>query len=187
MTSYSLNPVSPLGGFDQTWDDLRLREVTDHSLLSLAIPLDGEKAFKTYLKSAFGLGIAAPGSSETKDEKTLLGLARDQFFLLMPFAETPLSPELLSAVKGQAHLTDQSDSWAHLQISGQGIRDALERICPISLHPDEFAIGSVARTSMEHLNAIIWRTDQDTFHLMSARSSAHSFLHALTTSIENTI
>lgn len=185
MTSYALSPIAPLGGFSQSWGDLSLREMTDLSLLSLAIPLDGEVAFQTFLKAEFSLSMVAPGASETKGGKTLLGLARDQFFIVLPFVEIPLSHDLNAAAKGRAHLTDQSDSWVHLEISGLGVRNALERICPINLHPDQFSIGAVARTSMEHLNALIWRTDQDTFHLMSARSSAQSLLHAVVTSIEN--
>ena len=38
---------------------------------------------------------------------------------------------------------------------------------------------------MEHLGTIIIRTEQDTFLLLSASSSAGSFLHAVETSIRN--
>jgi sarcosine oxidase subunit gamma len=61
----------------------------------------------------------------------------------------------------------------------------LERICPIDLHPQAFAVGAVARTLMDHLNVIILREGGDTFLLMSARSSARSFWHAVETSIRN--
>ena len=42
-----------------------------------------------------------------------------------------------------------------------------------------------ARTSMEHLDTLIIRTAENSYHLMSASSSAGSFLHAVETSIKN--
>ena len=84
-----------------------------------------------------------------------------------------------------AYLTDQSDSFAIVRIKGARSRDALERICPIDLHLDEFSVGTVTRTLMEHLGVIILREDEDAFMLMSARSSARTFWHAVQTSIQN--
>ncbi len=186
MTNPSLRPTSPLDGFDQSWGSLRLHEVPARSLISLAVPLDGDAAFAAFLAEEFGLSPVAPGESQTREGKALLGLARDQAFLVLPFADIPFPPERVLAAQGRAYLTDQSDSWAHLEIAGPDVRTALERMCPLNLDPARFAIGAVARTAMEHLNVIIWRTDQNTFQLMSARSSARSFLHALKVSIENT-
>ncbi|MBT8415130.1 MAG: hypothetical protein KJO30_12445, partial [Boseongicola sp.] len=53
---------------------------------------------------------------------------------------------------------------------------------PLDLDPDTFPTGSAARTVMEHLGAMIVRVDDTRFWLMSARSSAMSFLHAVETS-----
>ena len=75
--------------------------------------------------------------------------------------------------------------WVALDISGPKARDALERICPIDLHDDAFAIMDLARTTMEHLGVIILRTDEERWRLLSASSSARSFLHALETSVKN--
>ncbi|MDX1786447.1 MAG: sarcosine oxidase subunit gamma, partial [Roseovarius sp.] len=71
-------------------------------------------------------------------------------------------------------------------ISGPGSLAALERICMLDLHPDAFKVNAVARTVMEHMGAIIARTGEDTYLLLSASSSAKSFLHAIELSIENT-
>ena len=82
-------------------------------------------------------------------------------------------------------MTLQSDNWVGVRISGTRSRDALERICPLDLHPDVFGIDQVARTVMEHLGVIILREDKDSFLMLSASSSAKSFLHAIETSIHN--
>ena len=183
---YDLYPVSALGGFDESWGDLRLHEVTPLSLISLAVPLDAEASFQNFIESEFGLSPVFPGMSQSKNGMWLLGLARDLVFLVSPFLENPLPRERLEASRGCAYLTDQSDSWAHIEITGPGVRTVLERICSLNLHSHQFSVGSVARTIMDHLGVIIWRTDENTFRLMSARSSARCFLNALVCSIENT-
>jgi sarcosine oxidase subunit gamma len=74
-----------------------------------------------------------------------------------------------------------------LRVSGPKSRIALERICPLDLHPSTFPQGRVARTLMEHLGVIILHEGPDTYLLLSARSSAGSFLHAVETSVRNVV
>ena len=56
---------------------------------------------------------------------------------------------------------------------------SVARICPIDLHADAFGPDHATRTVMEHIGAMILRTGEDAFLLLSARSSAQSFLHAV--------
>ena len=77
------------------------------------------------------------------------------------------------------------------------IRDQVRRICEgfpgsywqdldeKSLYPDAFVEGAAARTVMEHLGVLILRTGPDAYLLLSASSSAGSFLHAVETSLVN--
>ena len=87
--------------------------------------------------------------------------------------------------ESSAYITDQTDAWVVLELSGASSREALERICQIDLNKDAFKLNSMARTSMEHMSAIIVRTSKDTFLLMSASSSAFSFLHAVELSAQH--
>ena len=59
----------------------------------------------------------------------------------------------------------------------------LERLCPLDLHESAFPVGAAQRTVMEHMGAVILREGTDEFLLLSASSSAASFLHAVKTSI----
>ena len=94
-----------------------------------------------------------------------------------------LFKHLQNTLSSTAYLTNQSDSWAVLDIDGQLTLPALERICMLDM--GTFDTGSVARTVMEQLAIIIERTDAQGVRLFSPRSSAGSFLHAVTTSLEN--
>ena len=114
-------------------------------------------------------------------------MQKDQTFVLFKFQGDDAVSEIGKALGEIAYYTDQSDSWAMLRISGPRARSILERVCPLDLHQDVFAVGAVARTMMEHLAVIILRTDKDAFLLMSPRSSASSFLHTLETTIEHVL
>ena len=83
------------------------------------------------------------------------------------------------------HITDQTDAWVILEISGESSREALERICQVDLDKNVFQLDGMARTSMEHMSAIIISKADDTFYLMSASSSAKSFLHAVELSAQH--
>lgn len=106
----------------------------------------------------------------------------DQLLLIFPHSTPDANAVVQEKLKGRGYTTEQTDSWVVLEVSGPDTRSALERICPIDLHPDSFHDGDVARTSMEHLGTLILRNGPNSFLLMSSRSSAHSFLHAIETS-----
>ena len=72
-----------------------------------------------------------------------------------------------------------------LRLRGEKAREALERICLLDLDESAFQVGDAARTAMEHLGTVILREGSDCFLLMSAGSSAKSFLHAVETSVRN--
>jgi len=88
-------------------------------------------------------------------------------------------------VQDTAYVTDQSDSWLQLVIAGSGTQAALERICPLDIDSQAFQIGDVARTSMEHMSVVMVRLAETQWQLLSPRSTAGTFVHALELSIHN--
>lgn len=186
VDNLTLSPAAALGGWQAKYTGLTVTELSDQSIVSIAAPNGGMETLSKAVTSALSLELPATGESSSAGSLRLLGLQPDQWFLITD-GQT-LSPvyEVEQKLNGAAHLTDQSDSWVTVQLEGPQVRAALERICPIDLHKDVFSIGSVTRTSMEHLGVIIYRTAEDSFVLLSARSSAESFKHALTVSIDNT-
>lgn len=181
----ALEAVSALGGYDRTIGDVRIAEVTGQSLVSVATPLGGADALASALQAAHGADVPAAGRVTEADGVMFLGLARDQFFVLTGDLGHWPEKRVGEALGGAGYVTDQSDSWVILRVSGTTAREALARICPIDLHPSVFNRGQMARTVMEHLGAIIVAEGDDSFLLMSARSSAKSFLHAVEQSARN--
>ena len=190
MADFTLTAEAFLGRFEHQYDDVKLREIYDVAVVSAAIPLRKLTAAKKAVRAAFSVDLPEVGLSALSQDSAMriLRLGTDQAFVVFPRAQqdTGAEPHIADLLGGVFYTTDQSDVWVTLELSGAGARRALERICPLNLAPDAFGIGAVARTSMEHLGTVIIRTCDDSFLLMSASSSAHSFLHAIETSIANT-
>ena len=166
--------------------DSHLIEVTDLTIASVACPLDGRAELAGAVMRSWSAELPEPGRSTASadGEVKILGMSPDQFFVIST-AAAPAGEFVSRAVAGAGYVTDQSDNWVTLRLEGPLVLPALERICPLDLDPAAFAVGSVARTVMEHLGAIIHREGRDRLLLLSASSSAHSFLHAVATSFRN--
>ncbi|MFU1478948.1 sarcosine oxidase subunit gamma [Roseovarius sp. C7] len=187
MADYSLLSTPPLAGTDLRFGSCRITAPDDLAIVSLALPLGGEEAAKKAIAKAFGTALPEIGQSVTASDgaATLLRLGIDQAFVTFPHATPDAERVVAAKLGGAAYTTDQTDVWCALDVTGPDCRRALERICPIDLHPDAFKTGALARTTMEHLGTIIIRTQTDSFRLLSASSSAQSFLHAVETSFAN--
>ena len=187
----ALNPTTALSGYNNDFGNVTLNEVTGKALVSIAVSAGNKMRLSKALQKGFGLKIPKVGSSTNSGngKSTLLGMQSDQMFMLFDHDsnEGHEAVTLVTTKLGDAgYYTDQSDSWTMIEISGEGARPALERICMIDLHQKAFRVGSFARTTMEHLGTIIYLPSKDSFLVMGARSSAKSLLHALEVSIQNT-
>lgn len=186
----SLTPVTALENFSQEIAGIAVSEVTDQAIVSMAISPENDKPFAASLKKNFKTARPEIGHfTQAKTANTkVLGLQRDQLFMLFDYDGDRAVEEVTSKINAStqlAYLSDQTDSWVTLRVSGENTLAALERICPLDLHPSAFPVGSVSRTSMEHMATIIIHESEGSYLLLSLRSFAESFLHAVTTSIKN--
>ena len=193
----SLTAQSPLDGYNMIVDGTSLIEVTGLSMVSVAPLAGSQAAFQTAIAKLFKTDKSdspKPSATMALDQSgkqlcILMPSAQNQWFLCfdddgtnpIDTAKTLIGKRLSK----QMAMTDQSDSWVILALSGPQSRQTLARICPIDCGVSAMPIGTTARTSMEHLGAIITRRPdegdhQPCFWLLSARSSAASFLHAIT-------
>lgn len=187
MAEYTLEAKSPLAGYAERFGTLHLAERTGFGLVSLAVPLGGDKPAAAALKKAWGLAAPAPGRSVVaKDGTRLIWSGPDQLLALFDHPGHGAEARVAEATGGAFHTTDQSDNWVALSLAGPGARAALERLCPLDLHDDAFPVDAAGRTVMEHMGAFIVREAEDDYLLMSASSSARSFLHAVEHSIHYT-
>lgn len=186
MVNLTLTSEPPLAGTDMNISGVRLWAPADIAVVSIALPLGGEDAARDAIHNAYGVALPDIGKSVVAPEDTrLIRLAPDLAFAVFIRAAPDAERIVADKLKGAVYTTDQTDVWATLGLSGADARRALERICPLDLHPDAFAVNDAARTVMEHLGVLILRSSEDEYLLLSASSSACSFLHALETSLRN--
>jgi len=187
VTRYDLVSDPPLAGVDVTHGTVSLRAPAGWALVSFAIPLGQDEAARSAITKAYGLDLPDVGRSGLASDGTtrIITLGTDRGMILLDHAAPRADRTVAAGLGGALYLTDQTDGWAVLQIDGPDARTALARICPLDLHHGAFPENAAAQTVMEHLGVLILRTGADTFLLMSASSSALSFLHAVETSIGN--
>ncbi len=185
MPEFSLISAPPLAGYDETLGGIRLRAPEGVAIVSIALPLGGEAAAEKAVKAAYGVALPEVGQSVVAGDARLVRLGLDQGFVIFTHTEPNAEAVVAEKLKGKAYTTDQTDVWVGLDMSGARCRDALERICPLDLHPDAFGVDQAARTVMEHLGVLIIRTGEEAYLLLSASSSAGTFQHALHQSMKN--
>jgi sarcosine oxidase subunit gamma len=120
-----------------------------------------------------GLRFPGPNTAEGAGEVRLIWTGRNQAFLIGA-DPAPLTPF--------AALTDQSDGWARLVLSGPGALDALARLTPLdprNLHP-----GASLRSSLGHM-AAIFLPGPGGIEILVFRSMAKTAWHELETALKS--
>jgi heterotetrameric sarcosine oxidase gamma subunit len=159
---------SALEGRRLTVGTVMLAEVDLGRVTSIALFPGGGKAVARGLK-ALGLAMPEPNSFAEKKGARIIWTGREQAFLTG--ADCP-------ALEGAA-VTDQTDGWTVLALSGAGAVDVLARLVPMDLRLAAFSVGGALRTQLNHMNVIILRTGDHAFEIMAFRSMARTAWHEL--------
>lgn len=146
-----------------------LQELPFARITSVA-PLAGKDRAVGMALKALGLGWPAPGRSVMKGAAGCLWTGCGQAFLI------GADPDGLS---GLAALTDQSDGWARMRLSGPGAEAVLARLVPLDLRAVSFPVGAVARTGLNHMMMVLTRAEAESFDILVFRSMAASAVHEL--------
>ena len=187
MPKYQLKANTALEKHRTEINGVKISEIGNIEIYSLAVKLNEEGKAAATIKKIFSCKMPAPGNAFiSESQKTrILRLSIDQLFLFLNSREFEKVNDHFQEFSKFFYITEQTDAWSGVKVSGSRVFECLERICPINLSTKTFPVNSFARTSMEHLNALIVKTKSNEFELYSASSSAKSFLHAIETSAKN--
>ena len=167
-----LDDMAPL-----TIGTVTLAEVDLGTRTSIA-PYTGQaKALGPVFKDAHGMAWPTPNRATGKDGARAIWFGRDMVLLAGPDPEAGLAQH--------AALTDQTDAWAAVHLSGSGVEDVLARLVPLNLGAAAFKRGHTARTQIQHMNGSITRVGADTFLLLVFRSMAGTLRHDLQRAMES--
>ncbi len=155
---------------------VRLDETDLGALTSLSPYKDKQKELSDTLSAAYGVVYPAPNQSDVAEQAQILWFGRDMALL------AGVVPE--AALGAHAALTDQSDAWAAVILSGPEADSVLARLVPIDLRLHAFPNGRTARTLLGHMNVSITRTDANAFQILVFRSMAGTLVHELSEVME---
>lgn len=159
---------SALEGREVAVGTATLAEVDLGPITSVAVLPGGAKAVAKGLKP-LGLAMPEPGSFAEKKGARIVWTGREQAFLVG--VECP-------ALEGAA-VTDQTDGWTVLALTGAGAVDVLARLVPMDLRLAAFPVGRVLRTQLNHMNVVILRVGDHAFEIMGFRSMARTAWHEI--------
>ena len=182
-----LKPSSPLDGFAINADGIKCLYVKGYAIASLATRKGMQKRLNADMKAGFHASLPAPTRAVEIAKGHIIAAARDQVFICQKTAPEQLLAAAQKHCGTSASITDQSDAWARLEISGRFCAPVMERLCAIDTGGATFPPLSVARTAIDHISTIIMRLPARTDHfvLLTPHSSAASCAHSIGAIIKN--
>ena len=123
------------------------------------------------------LGITLPQGPQEKvnNEPTAYWLAPNDWLLVNPAPDIDSVSSALrdSAGGATAVVTDMTDAWSIIDISGEDAVARLVEGCSVDFHDEVFPSGRYALTRLQHLSVIIHRLDDTPrFRILVDRSVA---------------
>ena len=152
-----------------------LAELTPPSITSIAPQKGQENQVSMALKTAHGIGFPRPNRATGKEGARCIWTGQGQAFLVGP------QPGVIK----NAALSDQSDGWAVMRLSGADSETVLARLVPVDLGSTSFKRGHCVRTLINHMAASITRTGSNVFDIMVFRSMALTAIHELNTAMKS--
>ncbi|WP_293451832.1 sarcosine oxidase subunit gamma [Planktotalea sp.] len=144
-----------------------LSEIALGKATSIA-PFKGQGAA---VETALGIKLPKVGKSTSRAGQGVVWFSQGQFLAL--------GFDVPAGVHGLAALTDQSDAWCALDLTGEGAEDVLARLVPVDLRITTFKAGHALRSQLGHMPLHITRLKSGGFRLLSFRSMAGTTVHEI--------
>lgn len=139
------------------------------------------------VRERFGIELPREPRRTTAGGIAFAGTGRGAWLATREHGGNAFAAMLKEALGDLASVSDQSDAYAVLRLTGPRVRETLAKIVPIDVHARTFKVGTVAATVASHIGATLWRLDDGTdgspiVEVAVFRSLAGSFWHALSDS-----
>lgn len=182
MYDHRLAALTPLGRAapaESRIGPVTIREVCDVAMASV-MPRAGRAVDVAAAAKTAGIPLPGPGLGEWATPWGAFWTGPDSWIIEAPFAShEDIVPILRRVIGDAASITEQTDGWARFDVILADPAALFERLCAVDLARTE--PGAAVRTVIEHLGCFLIRRAADRIVLITPRSSAASFLHALET------
>jgi heterotetrameric sarcosine oxidase gamma subunit len=182
-----LTPLSSFTSFPATAPAGRGVVVTDRDGVGIAVVLVRQgktAALVQRMREHFGIDLPLGPRCARRPNIAISGIRPGGWLATCDQAGNAFAAHLRETVADLACVSDQSDGYALLRLTGPMVRDALTKLFPIDLHSRAFQPGDVAATLAAHIAITVWRMADasdgcSVFEIAVPRSFAGSFAHAL--------
>jgi len=142
-------------------------ELTLHQIQSIA-PFEAKLGA---VETALGFELPKVGRSWRKAGQEVAWFSQGQFLAF--------DVDIGDRVTGLAAITDQSDAWCAIVLSGSASEAILARLVPLDLRESHFKRGHIMRSHLGHVPLHVTRLESEAFRLMTFRSMAGTMVHDL--------
>lgn len=129
-----------------------------------------DTAFLAAAKKTLGVDLpTAPMTSANKGTIRVFWIAFDEWLIwTAKDSETALIAKLRAALTDipRTAVTDLSDYYSIIRVTGALSRDLLAKGCPLDLHPDVFPEGQATGCGFHQATLFVTRVEADTFDVM---------------------
>lgn len=126
------------------------------------------------LGESLGTGLPeACGRVTSAGGHSALWLGPDEWLVVSEADGAELTARLRDALAGDSgSVVDVSANRTTLELSGPGAREALQKGCPVDLHPRSSGPGRAVATTLGRVPVLLWQTDETTYRLLPRSSFA---------------
>ena len=149
----------------------KIIELDKLTLTSISAYKGKSEKLSEQLKKSYGMALPHYGRATGREGTRALWFGRHTLLV---------GPNCDEKLTKFAMLTDQSDAWVVLRMSGDLIEAVLMRLSPVDVRLKTFKTGSVVRTSLIHVNVTMHRIGANTIDVYGFRSMAKTLCHELT-------
>lgn len=190
MTNSALTPAAPFQGPPLISATGRGVIASDRDGLGLATVLVRKGRASTLsqrVRELFAVELPPGPRHEAADDVAFAGTGPGAWLAIHESGSNAFAASLQDAIGDLVSISDQSDGYAVLRLTGPKLRDALVKIIPIDVHARALAPGDVASTVASHMGFTLWRLKDGgdglpVFEVAVFRSLAASFWQALSES-----
>jgi sarcosine oxidase, subunit gamma len=122
------------------------------------------------------LGAALPsrcGAVGVGEGVSVLWLSPDEFLAVSEGPQPGLVAALAGELEGEpGSVVDLSANRTTFELVGPMAREVLEKGCPFDLHPRVFTARTAFVTTIGHVPAIVWKTDEQVYRVLPRASFA---------------
>ncbi|WP_407492833.1 sarcosine oxidase subunit gamma [Pseudooceanicola sp. MF1-13] len=166
----TLTATAPITGDLPLADGGMTLSLADPGSLTLIAPFNGQAvAVSQALNDATGLALPETGRMEQGERAYVQWFGRGQTLLAGGGA-----PDLPGAA-----ITDQTDGWVTLDLTGPNVAQVMARLVPVDLRDAAAPVGTALRTDLHGMMVAISCPAPDHIRIMGFRSMAKTLTHAI--------